>query len=135
MKRISLEYRPVKIEEYQKLRKTTTWDMLSDEQVKIALNNDLFTVCAMDSEKLVGIGRLIGDGGIYFYIQDLMVLPEYKGIGIGKLIMNKLMRYVNENCQKGSFIGLMAARGLKEYYEYFGFEARNPESPGMFKII
>ncbi len=70
-----LKIRKIRVEEYQSLRKTTSWDLIEDNIVKTALENDLFSICVYDNEKLIGMGRVIGDGAIYFYIQDIIVTP------------------------------------------------------------
>jgi len=125
----------LKVEEYQSLRKTTGWDMLDDKVVKKALENDLFSVCVYDNEKIIGMGRVIGDGAIYFYIQDIIVTTEYKGKGIGKLIMDHVEQYINKTANHNSFIGLMAAEGVKEFYYKFGYKERPDNRPGMYKVI
>ena len=45
------------------------------------------------------------------------------------------MDYIKENARSGSFIGLMAAQGLENYYSQFGFRARSADGPGMFLAI
>lgn len=135
MNNYKIEARKLEVEEYQSLRKTTSWDMIEDDVVKKALENDLFSVCVYESEKLIGMGRVIGDGAIYFYIQDIIVAPEYKRKGIGKLIMKKVEQYISKTANNNSFIGLMAAAGVKEFYYTFGYTERPDNRPGMYKVI
>ncbi|MCX6186832.1 MAG: GNAT family N-acetyltransferase [Bacteroidetes bacterium] len=130
-----LKIRKIRVEEYQSLRKTTSWDLIEDNIVKTALENDLFSICVYDNEKLIGMGRVIGDGAIYFYIQDIIVTPEYKGRGVGKLIMSKIELFLNETSNNNSFVGLMAVAGVKEFYYKFGYKERPDNRPGMYKII
>ena len=40
-----------------------------------------------DEEKIIGLGRIVGDGAISYVVNDIMVYLEYQGQGIGKLIM------------------------------------------------
>lgn len=75
---------------------------------------------------------MIGDG-IYFYIQDIMVLPGFQGKGIGKHIMDALMDFLNSHVCNSAFIGLMAAKGVSKFYERYGFIERPPDRPGMFQ--
>jgi GNAT superfamily N-acetyltransferase len=84
--------------------------------------------------KAIGIGRIIGDSGLYYYIQDIMVDPVYQSKGIGRKIMSILMEYVEQNAKPGAFIALMAAKGLETYYKKFGFQPRPAEGPGMYYI-
>ncbi len=60
-----------------------------DELFK-ALNNSHSLVTAWDGSILAGLGNAISDGYLVVYYPHLLVLPEYQGKGIGKMIMNKL---------------------------------------------
>lgn len=135
MNKFRIEKRGLSADEYQLIRKTTGWIMLDDDVVSQALKNDLFTVCAFDDKKLIGIGRVIGDGSIYFYIQDVIVTPEYQKKGVGKHIMESIEEFLNEKANNHSFIGLMAAEGVKEFYYAFGYKERPAHKPGMYKFI
>ncbi len=84
---------------------------------------------------LVGWWETDEDGGLYFYIQDLIVQPDYQSKGIGTAIMNELMAYIKTSAKPGSYIALMAAKGYEKYYEFFGFEARKADAPGMYQVI
>lgn len=135
MSNYQVEIRKLKISEYQNLRKSTGWNFIDDEVVAKALNKDLFSVCVLDQNELVGIGRVIGDGAIYFYVQDVIVAPDHKKKGIGKLIMNSIEAFLQKNANDNSFIGLMAAEGVKDFYYKFGYIERSSDTPGMYKII
>lgn len=56
------------------------------QQVEKALKNGLFNVSAICDGKVVGMGRLVGDGAMYWYLQEIIVQPEYQGRGIGKIL-------------------------------------------------
>lgn len=130
-----IESRKIKVSEYQTLRQTTGWDPIENEQVKKALSQDLFAVCVLDNDKPIGMGRVIGDSAIYFYIQDVIVDPGYQAKGIGKLIMDSIEDYLAKETNNNSFIGLMAAEGVMLFYEQFGYKKRPDDRPGMFKVI
>jgi GNAT superfamily N-acetyltransferase len=49
----------------------------------------------------IGMGRVISDGVSDGYIQDLVVMPEYRGTGIGAQIVSKL---VKKCLDAGSFL-------------------------------
>ena len=93
------------------------------EQIEQALKKGLFSVMAKDDEKIVGMGRLVGDGYMFFYIQDVRVLPQYQNKGIGKVIVNRLIDYACKSAiSKTSIsIGLMSAKGKESFYEKLGF--------------
>lgn len=120
--------------QYQKLRKAIGWDAVDDEATERGLSNSLFGVIAVCDERMVGCGRVVGDDGIYFYIQDIIVLPEYQGKGIGRAIMDQVMKYLRSRATPNAFIGLMAAKEIAEFYEKYGFAKRAQNRPGMFRV-
>ncbi len=130
---MTIEHHSPTVSEYQQLRASTSWGQLPDKVVAKALQLDLFAVCALDGHKIIGIGRVIGDGAIYYYIQDVIVLPAYQHQGIGRRIMEAIEQYLAIYALPGAFIGLMAAKGVSEFYTSFGYQERAPEAPGMFK--
>ena len=130
-----LEIRKLKTAEYQSLRKTTGWSPLTDIAVAEALERDLFSVCVYHHQKVIGMARVIGDGAIYFYIQDVVVLPEYQGKGVGALLMNAIEKYLEKTAGNNAFIGLMAAERVKEFYKKYGYTERPVNGPGMYKTI
>lgn len=130
-----LQERKILVEEYQQLRATTGWYMLPDELVNKALQNDLFSICIYDQDQLIGMGRVIGDNALYYYIQDVVVTPEYQGKGVGKLIMTAIEQYLDSQAAHHAFIALMSAEGVAGFYKSFGYGERAPGKPGMFKYI
>jgi GNAT superfamily N-acetyltransferase len=120
-------------EQYRKLREAVGWETMDPKPTKKGLQNSIYSVCVYRGNNLVGYGRVIGDGAIHFYIQDVMVLPEHQGNGIGTWIMNYIMRFLKEQGHPNSYIGLFAAKGKAEFYEKFGFIRRDPDGPGMFQ--
>ncbi len=99
------------------------------------LANALFSVCLL----LVRPGhRLWQRGwkcGYLFYLQDIIVLPAFQGKGLGKRIMTAVMAYIEAYAHLGVFIGLIAAKGVEDFYTQFGFSVRPPQRSGMFRII
>lgn len=104
------------------------------QQAEKALENGLFNVSAICDGKVVGMGRLVGDGVMYWYLQEIIVLPEYQGKGIGKSIVSRLIEYIKSAALPGSVIdvGLTAVKGKESFYEKFGFSIR---STGMGQLM
>jgi len=132
---IRVEERRLVLQEYQYLRGTTGWCMIDDDTVRKGLTSDLFSVCAFYDNQLVGMGRVVGDGAIYFYVQDIVVVPEYQGKGIGKRIMNAVEAYLKKHAKPNTFVGLMAAEGMQGFYTRFGYLERPLNAPGMCKRV
>ena len=103
-------------------------------QAEKALKNGLFNVSAICDGQVVGMGRLVGDGAMYWYLQEIVVLPEYQGKRIGKSIVNRLLEHIRSAAMPGTIIdiGLTAVKGKEPFYEKFGFVVR---STGMGQLM
>lgn len=123
------------LKEFQKLRASAGWFPLPDETARKGLENSLFCICAIFEDEIIGMGRIIGDDAIYFYLQDIVVLPEFQNKGVGKQIVEHLENWLNQNASENAFVGLMSAEGVKDFYKKFGYIERSNEKPGMFRII
>ena len=66
------------------------------------------------------MGRLISDGVSDAYIQDLVVLPEYRDKGIGREIVKTLINH----CKKKGihWVGLIAEPDQDGFYSNLGFK-------------
>lgn len=111
------------------------WNIPDDEAIGRALASSLFSVVAEDDGLLVGLGRVVGDGGLYFYVQDVMVHPSFQGKGLGTQLMQRVMGYIGAEAPPGAFVGLMASQGLGSFYASFGFHPREPDAPGMYRCM
>lgn len=109
---------------YNSLKDSVGWGVSDLKAVKKALKNTLYCVCAFDKEKIVGMGRIIGDDSMVYYIQDLIISPEYQGKGIGSKLMEKLMEYLKKNAGQHIIVGLFSAKGKEKFYEKYGFWIR-----------
>ncbi len=70
--------------------------------------------------EMIGMGRAISDGVSDAYIQDVTVLPEFRGRGIGGRIIGVLCASLR---QLGiGWIGLVAEPGTQAFYKRLGFE-------------
>ena len=123
--------------DYIALRATVDWGTLDLQQAQVSLTNSLYHVSAWDGPDLVGMGRVIGDGALFFYIQDLVVLPEYQGLGLGHRLMLEIEEYLSRTVTPGATIGLFAARGKEAFYSRYGYLTRSgdPLGAGMCKFV
>lgn len=122
------------VEEYLALRSAVRWINPSPETAASGLDGSLVCVCVVHDGKLVGFGRVVGDGCFTFYIQDVIVHPDHQGNGLGRAIMNRIVSYIEAVGGRDAYIGLMAARGAAGFYERFGFTVRPEDSPGMQRL-
>ena len=127
------------IDTYMELRAAVNFRKLSRDQAKRGLDNSLYTLVAYKDGKAVGMGRIVGDGAIICYVQDLIIRPEVQGEGIGGLILESLRSFVVNIGFPGTtmMFDLMCARGREPFYKKHGFIARPTESlgPGMIQYL
>lgn len=125
-------------DDYFMLRNCVGWVNFSKEQTQSALSNSIYTVIAVDNERTVGMGRLVGDG-LYYIMVDIVVQPDYQNRGIGTKITDMLIAYVNRETPVGgrSSIQLIAEQGKEGFYEKVGFKMIPHEHCGfgMRKIV
>ena len=126
-------------ETYFSLREQVGWVRLSDGQAQKAIDNCLFNVCAYLDGEPVGMGRVVGDGAVVCYIQDLVVIPKAQKLGVGGAILNRLKEYVKSITEEDTtmMLCLMCAKGREEFYIKHGFVARPTDNlgPGMITYI
>ena len=101
------------------------------------MNRNIYCVTVFDRDKLIGMGRIIGDRQMVFIVQDVIVIPDYQGQGVGKKIMERLMAYVESHSIDNTYVGLMAAKGKEAFYEKYNFIKRPNEDfgAGMVQFI
>jgi ribosomal protein S18 acetylase RimI-like enzyme len=75
----------------------------------------------------VGMGRVLSDGISDGYIQDLVVLPEFRKKGIGKEIVAALVRRCTESGI--TWIGLIGEPDTEKFYEPLGFHVMKGHVP------
>ncbi|KAL6233064.1 hypothetical protein BDW75DRAFT_7398 [Aspergillus navahoensis] len=80
----------------------------------------------------VAMGRIISDGGWYFHIVDMAVLPEHQRKGLGDVILKNLLRYIMANKAEGEpYVNLLADEPGRKLYRRNGFVDAMPHSLGM----
>lgn len=125
------------VQQFCDLQESVGFGRSNEKQMEIALKNSLYTVSVEVDKNIVGMGRVVGDGVRVFYLQDIFINPEYQRQGIGTIIVNKLLEYINNidvsDCD--IMIGLMAAKGKEEFYKKFNFRVRANEREGSGMML
>ncbi|MBW5448096.1 GNAT family N-acetyltransferase [Cohnella sp. CFH 77786] len=136
---MSKEYKTIKrkptIAEYKNLCNAVGWtEFINFDVAEESLDQSLFGVVIQHEDEVIGMGRVVGDGKIYFYIQDIAVMPEYQNKGIGKTIMEAILEYLIGNAPEKSFVGLFASKGKESFYKKYGFN-KHDGMTGMFGVV
>ena len=118
--------------EYEKLFATTGWHLeyrFSRDELYRSISSSWYIISAYHQKRLVGCGRVIGDGIHHAFIVDLMVEPNFQRLGIGGTILDKLVARCRQNQVRD--IQLFCATGKTDFYREHGFRKRPDIAPGM----
>ena len=102
------------------------------EGLDALISGSFIFVIAVDASAgmAVGMGRAISDSVSDAWLQDIVVLDDYRKRGIGRAIIEKLL----ELCKKNdlTWIGLVSEPGTGVLYESLGFETL-PGEPMLYR--
>jgi GNAT superfamily N-acetyltransferase len=124
---IEIDNKLPRAEEYNDLRKIAGWTFYDDKSASDGLEGALYTVSVREDGVLVAFGRVVGDGRITFYIQDVIVVPDKRGRGYARIVMEHIMDYLRGAAAPGAVVGLMSSKGVENLYKKFGFIERPAE--------
>lgn len=81
---------------------------------------------------MVGMGRAVSDGVSDAYIHDVTVLKNYRGMGLGKRIVQLILAFLRE---KGiEWIGLVAEPEAANIYRELGFRSFGDYTPMIWEL-
>jgi len=132
MAKISYTGRSVMPQEFLHIRQELGLPQLGFPVAARALRDDIFDVVVLlDGETPIGCGRVIGDGALNFYLQDILVVPKFQRRGVGSKLLELILAHLCSITAPGAFIGLIAAPGTEAFFARHGFAARPENAPGM----
>ncbi|KAI0535336.1 hypothetical protein GGR58DRAFT_446073 [Xylaria digitata] len=122
------------VEEYVNMR-TVCLSPKNVEQASAALKGSWYGVYVAEEvapTKAVAMGRVLGDGGWYFLIADMMTLPEHQRKGLGDVVLKNLLARIKSLAPKGAaYVTLGADPPGRKLYEKNGFKDTMPQVMGM----
>ena len=112
----------LQLKEYNELRNSVGWDSKDENVIIEALRNSVIIKKIIINNKTVGMARAIGDG-LYYLIVDVVVNKEYQGKGIGKILIEEIVKEVYNKTKEGqkASINLISMQGKEAFYEKCGF--------------
>jgi len=123
------------LDEYRAICEAVGWTpVINFDVAALSLERSLFAVVVMDGDTPVGMGRIVGDGAIYFYIQDIAVAPAHQDEGVGQLVVQRLMAYLRDHAPDKAFVGLFATEDAVDFYKRYGFLIHSAMT-GMFQVM
>jgi len=81
------------------------------------------------------MGRLIGDGGWYFHVVDMAVLPEHQRRGLGGVVLTHLLEQIRRRAPRDAYVSLLADAPGRQLYARYGFVESAPGSLGMALVL
>ena len=121
--------------EYLELIASVGWLPRERRAVEVALANSLYAVCAVVDRRVIGCGRVIGDGGLHLYLTDVIVMPAHQRRGIGTSVVAALVRYIESVPHQNVLAAVLPTPGLVTFYARHGFRPQPAESPVMQRWI
>lgn len=93
----------------------------TQEAATKAVDGALYSLMLFDGKRPVGMGRVVGDGGVFVMITDVVILPDYQGQGLGREMMHRLNAWCDAHLPPSCFVGLISRPGVESFYEAIGF--------------
>jgi GNAT superfamily N-acetyltransferase len=116
-------------DEFKELVKAVNW---GDSGYYDHLLANSFAVIAKDSEqRTIGCAFLLGDNKNFYYVRDVMVLPEWQHLGIGTAMMRSMVQWLRDRASPHAIVGLFTGDHLSPFYRQFGFMP----SLGMYQTV
>ena len=128
---------PPAVADYLSLRERAGLTPKRQDQADAALGGSWAAVHVVHEAdgKTVGMGRVLGDGGWYFHVVDMAVLPEHQRRGLGDAILTALLERIRREAPPGAFVNLIADPPGRKLYARHGFTATAPDSVSMAMIL
>lgn len=132
---IQLIERFPEVDEYCRLRSEAGMSPKTRQAARKGLPNTLYGVSLRHGDEVVGMGRIIGDGGCFYSIVDLAVAPPYQGRGLGQRIMKALAEWLRANAEPSAYVTLVADGEARHLYAKYGFVETAPASVNMEYVV
>lgn len=122
-----MEYRIVKgadkiaLADVERLLKMTYWaDKRTSGQIEKSMRNSSCYGVFADGT-LVGFARVISDYATTYYLCDVIIAPDYRGMGLGKALVG----HIEASPELSGLRGILITRDAHGLYEKFGYEVLN----------
>ena len=104
------------------LYNTVGWPQFPEEQLELSFKYTWnWLSCRSSDGQLVGFSRILSDGMMHAYICSMVVHSKFQNLGIGTLMMNKIMELCSDNNMK-PVIKVKTEEKIIHFYKKFGFK-------------
>ncbi|MFW5749069.1 MAG: GNAT family N-acetyltransferase [Chloroflexota bacterium] len=121
--------------EYHALCTAVGWGhVINFDAASASLARSVYGVVVTCAGEAVGMARLVGDGVMYCYVQDVAIHPAHQRRGIGRRIMTTLLRHIETQARGPVFVGLFSAAEAEQLYQQLDFSSQR-DLTGMFRVV
>ena len=110
--------------EFLELRRLAGLPSRSPHAAARGLSAGLHCVIVREGPRLIGMGRVVGDGGLHAFVTDLAVDPGWQGQGLGRQILDRLVAWCESELPRGCTVSLLPEPGSFRLFAESGFEIR-----------
>ena len=108
--------------EINTLYNTVGWPQFSEEQLESSFKYTWnWLSCRSSDRQLVGFSKILSDGMIHAYVCSMVVHSNFQNIGIGTLMMNKIIELCSNNNMK-PVLKVRAEERIINFYNKLGFK-------------
>ena len=127
----------IKTSDFVRIRRNLKWNEIPETLVEKAINGSMINISVYDNEECVGVGRIVGDGALKGMLTDIMVLNEFQGKGVGKLIVTSLIKELENMVNDGCCFQLEASptANNREFYIKCGLKYKPQNQDGVYLWI
>ncbi|MCM3629582.1 GNAT family N-acetyltransferase [Paenibacillus glycanilyticus] len=107
-------------------------EVMSRQLQKVTEDNHYFLAAACDGDKVIGTAMgiecydLVGDCHPFLVVENVVVSPDYRGQGIGKMLMQKLEQFAEERgCSYIIFVSSGYREKAHQFYRALGYSSDN----------
>jgi len=127
-----LQSGPPTVDDYLRLRRDAGLTAPTTDRIRRGSDGAWAAVHAIhrSTGETVGMGRVISDGGTYFHIIDLAVLPAHQRHGIGDAILDALLSAI-DSASPDAQVNLLGDPPGWKLYKRHGFIETAPDTIGM----
>ncbi len=118
-------------EEFVALRQAAGMKERKVASAEKGLPHSLFWVTLRYDDQLIGMGRVVGDGGTVAQITDIAVHPSQQRKGYGRFIFDQIQQFILTEIPDDAFVCLFAEKEIVPFYKAKGFELFQDKWPGM----
>jgi N-acetylglutamate synthase-like GNAT family acetyltransferase len=111
------------LEKVKELLAQTYWAKNRDEEkIRKSMDNSLcFGAFMNEDNKQIGFARVITDFATNYYICDVIVDEKYRGIGVGKALIES----ITTDSKLQDMMGMLLTKNAHGLYQQFGFKQVN----------